>query len=424
MGPLLYHERGRVHMAIREPITRWRWARKTFQVPKEMAAASATLWLYLRQTPWNRENLNILLNDQALETLEPDTYPQDNWVWHSVHLLASALRVGKNIVTLHSESLTRSGWSVGVELGHAQPMSAISFDRGCSWNADGIADIGGGEYVVRLRSHAKVPPDPVPQLVYEQSDHPRLREWRDLVPAAIRDISDRAAQLTALRAWVSRCWRHQSQGTVYTPWDAPTILDWTRRQQTVDGVPIAMCVHYGSLFASLCMTLGHTTRCVVTTGAIGEPNGHFMVEVWDPARSAWQLHDPNTDTHYVDPHVLSAVEVHERVLAGQSLHELIRRTADAAPLSPGHQQFYDDQVLTGNTFRHLALWRSNDFVSSPTSAPLAHGSVGYVETDLIWFVAPTAQDMAMFPYRIMDRDFFTAPPHATASAAAAQGDAT
>jgi hypothetical protein len=68
-------------------------------------------------------------------------------------------------------------------------------------------------------------------------------------------------------------------------------------------------------------------------------------------------------------------------------------------------------------YRHVALWRRNDFISDPSAAPPSHGDICFNETDLIWYTpdAAASAEVAMFPGRQRQRRWFTQSPSSTAT---------
>src|SRR5690606_7838686 len=104
MGPLLYHERGRGHLSIGEPITRCRWPRKTFRITDDLAVADAALGLNVLHSLWNPVRLDVLLQVHRLGSLDPGACPADDWTWRAIQVPASALRLGEIAVTLRSDA--------------------------------------------------------------------------------------------------------------------------------------------------------------------------------------------------------------------------------------------------------------------------------------------------------------------------------
>jgi hypothetical protein len=286
----------------------------------------------------------------------------------------------------------------------------------------GASSVLRGEYLVRLRVNARELRDPPPpRILYEDARHPRVRELRELVPARIRAIRDPFQQVLTLRTWVARAWTYEAFGSIYAPWDPATVLAWTRggwghgRPR-----PIAMCVHYGMVFATLASALGHAARGLAITENINGPNGHFMTEIWDRDRGRWVAHDPNFDLHYRDGggsrsggEPMSGVELADAARAGTLTGSAMVRGGGFRSDCPRLNGLLRSKLATGKSFAAVGVWRCNDVISRPASAPPSHGSVIYCETDLVWYApasAPVAAAMGMFPYRTTSRGYFAAPP--------------
>ncbi|OHB80368.1 MAG: hypothetical protein A2V98_04760 [Planctomycetes bacterium RBG_16_64_12] len=414
MSQLFFTERGRALLSHSEEITRWRWARKRITLPSPAAEAKADLWLLAQMYEENRQPLAVHVNGQLLGRIDPDprlaTFP----VWSRVEVPAGRLTQSVNEIEFRCDAPAMNAWMLAIEPGHCDPQSFLSFDQGRSWQNEqmGMHNVLRGEYLIRLRSHSERLSDPAPpEIIYENPEHPRVRESLGLVPAAIRDIGDPWKQLRALRTWVAQSWGHRSAGNVYTPWDPWTILDWAKenRGQGRDDT-ICMCVHFATLFAALAAALGHRARCVVIAEKLDEATGHFMTEVWDRSSRRWVLHDPNYDVHYVDGHPLSAIDLAERSHQGRSFEKWVV-AGKGMPLGPARvTDAFRDYFASGRSFRHVAVWSANQYVSAPAAAPPNHGSIAYCETEIVWY-SPAAMDLApMFPYRASQRAYFDREP--------------
>jgi len=411
MSRLFLSERGRMLLANNEEITRWRWARKRFLLPKTAAETPGDLWLCLRTGEENRLPLGVHLNGSLLGRVKPETHPRGNYWWARVQAPPRRLRTGANCVELRCGASAMGAWMLGLENGHARPDSFVSTDRGRTWRNRrmGIRNVLQGEYLIRLRSHAARLRDPRPPAIkYEDTRHPRVTEAQRLIPERIRRIRDPWKQILALRTWVATRWSHRPFGPCYTPWDPWTILDWadSNRGHGQRGT-IVMCVHFGTLLAALAAALGHRSRCVVVTEDVNTPSGHFMTEVWDRRLKKWILHDPNYDLHYEDGAPLSAVDLADRAHTALSFRSFVR-AGKGQPSGPRRiVEYFNRYYRTGRGFQHTGVWSANQFVSDPTAAPPNHGSVCYTETDIVWY-NPRGLDLApMFPYRVDDRSYFS-----------------
>jgi hypothetical protein len=274
-----------------------------------------------------------------------------------------------------------------------------------------------------------------PPVIYEDVSHPRLREVRELIPARIRTMRDPWAQVLSLRTWLAQAWIYEAFGSSYSPWDPATVLAWTKGNWGHGRArPIAMCVHYGITFTSLAAALGHRSRGLVITESVNGPCGHFMSEIWDKARGKWVTHDPNFDLHYEDERgvPLSGVELADRARTRRvkSVKGTVRTVKENVTPKPWTARIHrgpgftsdcprlngllNDKLATGDSFAVVGVWRLNNVIAEPASAPPNHGSVVYGETDFIWY-APGGDisGTEMFPHHVSDRAFFEAPPPRT-----------
>jgi hypothetical protein len=165
------------------------------------------------------------------------------------------------------------------------------------------------------------------------------------------------------------------------------------------------------VFASLAAALGHRSRGVAITENINGPNGHFMTEIFDHDLSKWVAHDANFDLHYENGQPMSIVDLADRAHAGQSLKTMMRRGNGFTSDCPRLNGLLNRKLATGQSFASIAVWRANNVISDPAAAPPNHGSVIYCETDLIWYTPNgDASNVAMFPHRTADREYFLTPP--------------
>jgi hypothetical protein len=411
MSRLFFTERGRILLHANEEIARRRWARKLLRVDRQ--PSSAQLWLFVRSYPGNREPLRIDVNGKRVGVLKADAGAESAWQWRDVPLRSDAIHRGVNEVVLRSESAAMNSWMLGIEPGHSNPKSFLSFDRGGSWQNENLGATGvlRGEYLIRLRGDDDRREPALPKVVYENPKHPGKRELAQLVPESIRAMRDRWRQVLALRTWVVSAWTYEAFGRSYSPHDPATVLAW-KRDNWGHGYenPIAMCVHYGFVLSSLATALGHASRGVAITQDVNSPHGHFMTEIWDDRRKKWVAHDASYDLHYEIDHPLSAIELADEARE-KSFRAKQRRGPGFTSNDPRLLAILNEQLITGRSFRHVGVWRSNDIISNPPSAPPSHGSLNYCETDFIWYL-PSGDDneLAMFPYRTSDRGYFARPP--------------
>lgn len=402
-------------IANNEEITRWRWVKKALTLPATAVRADAELWFCVHQYVGSREPLQVDLNGRPLGRLAAHGEPCARWDWLRLPVPAGRLKTGQNEIVLRCETPAMNAWVLAVENGHRDPRSYVSNDRGRTWrnSAMGAHNILRGEYIIRLRSLAPgLQPRTPPVVVHEDSRHPRVQELLTLIPVETRRIGDRWKQVLSLRSWLSQQWPHCPHGASYAPWDPWTILDWTKR----DGghtlkTKIAMCVHFGSMFAALVSALGHKARCIINTRGLGTSDGHFMTEVWSDAFGKWVLHDGNIDVHYEENgRPFSAFELADRAHRGLTLEKCIRSGPGLARQPPHLADFYKNIILTGKGWNLTGVWTRNNYISDPTAAPPNHGSVAYAETDIVWYNPPGMDLTPMFPYCQSDRSWFDRQP--------------
>jgi hypothetical protein len=409
---LILHERGRVLRDHPQEITRWRPVRKWFDIPAgSQPAIGATLWLLLAG-PRDPVELRLGWDGRPLTVMPADSPP--GWRWCAIDVAADVCGPGRHVLQLESSNIAMSGWAVALAPQPAGEHSEVSSDGGATWRAHGKAYHAGlqGEFVVRLRLHDE--DDRVPEVVYEQSESAAVAALREMAPLTIRTQPDPWQQALDLRHWLAAQWVHHAGEAVYAPWEPATIMDWSHRGDRAWDRPVtAMCVHFGAAFVALAAALGHVARCAAVADALNSPNGHFVAEVFDAARQQWVLHDPNLDLHYeLDGRPLALVDLADRVRQGLDCTRLAQTGPAFDSLPPHLHRLTGEFLLTGRSYRHVALWRRNDFISDPSAAALSHGDLCFNETDLIWYT-PDAQaraEVAMFPGRQSQRRWFTQAP--------------
>ena len=414
-GELFLSERGHVSPSQCEELTHYRRARKELVLPPAATERPADLYCLLRRWPHYNDPLHGAINGWPFHVEATEGYPFLRWVKVQVPNGGGVLRAGVNRVELWTDSRHQNSWTVALEGGHASPRSFLSTDGGASWQNErmGACHVQRGEYVVRLRcdlppaSAPPPPPSPHVPFVWEQPDHPRLAELRELISPAIRQRAavDSWQAARELASWVSRAWPYTNvtDADRYTPWDPWTILAGHDRRA------FRMCVHYGIVFTCASLALGIPCRCVVTSDSFTGKAGHFICEVWDERFNQWSAVDPNLDAVFIDET--------GRPLAAHELHGRGDQLASAARLGPGaayHERrlgaFLHGQVLTGKCFRLTGVWKRNDFISRPDQTPPAHGQEAYCETEIVWRAGAAAdEETGMFPY-VMDEAWFAQPP--------------
>jgi hypothetical protein len=335
-------------------------------------------------------------------------------LWHTVTLPPGVLVAGLNTFEFWCNAPAMTGWGLALEHGHAQPESYVSDDGGLTWRNRKMSylNASSGEYLVRVRLAEGADPPP-PAMVWETPTHPRLANLRQQMPAAALDErAPRLQRLQALSTWLSQSWPHTHSGhaSLYTPWDAETILAWGGQQRGHDGRrPITMCVHYGVSFVTACQALGLPARCAIFTSEINLFDGHFAAEAWVEEYQKWVFIDPNADALFMRAGVPLAVTEVQAVRA--HVAELVHWGPGAAGQRavPHMEAFVQENMLAGLYLRRRSLWPRADFLSHPEYSPPGHGSTAYAETSLVWETNDRDQGFGMFPY-FGDAAYFDAPP--------------
>ncbi|MCE9589978.1 MAG: transglutaminase-like domain-containing protein [Planctomycetes bacterium] len=415
MSRLFATDHGRIINALGEELTRWRWAKKELRLPAAAAGAPAELWIFVHAYPGSRQPLHVQLNGKKIGDITPPTPRHNGWLWLSLRVPRGRLRAGVNTITLHSDGDAMNSWALGLEPGKPNPHNSVSHDAGKTWRRDamGLFNLLSGQYIVRLRVEAPSLHDPkLPAVVYENPKHPRVKSLPAALPASIRNQRDPWRQVLDLQAWVSNAWTYRG-GTLYTPWDPLTILDWGRHDRGHGWKgPIGFCVHYGTAMVGLAGALGHKARCVAVSGNLNTHMGHFMTEVWSDRHDKWVLHDPTVDAHFeYGGRPLSLWELTDLRHAG--LMPRVTPRTGRAHREP-HKSNLRNFIADCRVLDLAGVWLRNDFVSDPTAAASSHGHVIYCETEWVWYLTAGrpegARSAAMFPHRTGDRAYFDAPP--------------
>ena len=93
MSRLFYSDRGRALRTHCEEITRWRWARKTFDLPAAAVDAPADIWLSL--WPYAHHGgipLEVIVNGRPQASLLPLSETAGGWGWYKVSLASVPTR--------------------------------------------------------------------------------------------------------------------------------------------------------------------------------------------------------------------------------------------------------------------------------------------------------------------------------------------
>ncbi len=406
----LYHtEEGRVIPSLCEELTRFRWARKTLDLPA--TSAPADVFVLARAYPGHTGPLRLAVNGGealAVQPAGPGVYQ-----WYRVQVEAGALREGSNHFDLWTETTAMDGWSLALEAGHASPGSELSDDGGVTWRRERMGYLNAvlAEYVLRVRVEEGEDPPP-PAMVWEDPGSPRVQSLRERLPAGAREGGDTLARARVLSSWLAAGWEHTSsaRGHLYGPWDAETALSWGPARRGHNGRrPILMCVHYAASLVSACQAVGIPARCAALTEAVNGSNGHFVAEVWAPEWERWVVVDPNLDALFVEDGVpMSMAEIQSAGTAIGARMEFGAGTAFQRTF-PHMIEFLEQNLERGLCFRHRSLWHRADLLSRPRFSPPGHGSLSYCETGLVWERRDLERGFGMFP-SFGDSGWFDAPP--------------
>lgn len=409
MSKLYYSETGNVVPALCEELTDYRHAKKILHLAG--TRSSARLFLLARAYPGSELPLRISVNGTEILSLSPVS--PDVYLWHTVPVASSLLVSGANVFEFWTDAHAMNAWSLALENGHKEPKSFVSTDGGKTWRNEkmGYLNVSRGEYVVRVRLGEDDDPAP-PAMVWEDPNSPRLDWLRQMLPSDALQSSPTLDRVRTLTTWVCTRWeyRNLSNGVIYAPWDAETIVAWGKAGRGHDGrEPIVMCVHYAVTLVSCCMAAGIPARCAAFTGAINGCNGHFTAEVWFEDLGKWVMVDPTLDAIlFKDGVPLSVKEIQQ---TGSKL-------IDLAEWGPGYEfqiknpliaPWIRDTFANGVCFRYRSVWPRTDFLTHPELAPPGHGSTSYCETNLVWEKEDLQQGFGMFPY-FGEEDYFDAPP--------------
>lgn len=410
MSKLYFSEQGYIIPTLCEELTTFRRARKVLNLPA--TNQNAKLFLLARPYPGTEYPLRISVNQVEIQPLL--SKHAKSYIWFEVPLASNLLKQGENIFEFWSDSTAMNAWSLGLESGHAHPNSFISDDCGQNWRAEkmGFQNVVLGEYVVRVRLEEGQDPDP-PRMIWEDLTSPRTLSLRKQLPEQAIHETNLMKQVRILTAWLSTSWPHVDTyvSSLYTPWDAETILAWGKYQLGHDQrTPVTMCVHYAVAFVSSCMALQIPARCVIGTDSINGFGGHFLAEVWFEDFNKWVLVDPNLDVIFEKSGVPLSLD--ELRASGDS-------ALDLAVWGPGtryqkrfpHIEAFinSSQIQSTQWAVHRSIWPRTDFLTRPELSPPAHGATAYSEINLIWETKDLHEGLGMFPY-FADKEYFNNGP--------------
>lgn len=329
--------------------------------------------------------------------------------WYSLDIPADLLIEGKNRIEIWSNGDAMDAWTIAMDnQANADSDSFLSIDQGNNWTANhkGRLAVSRGEYLVRIRLEEGVDEMPV-NWVDGDFLHPRLSAMHRLIPSDVNSAASTLNKARLLSSWVSQSFEYMCaspKSTLYTPWDAATILSWGKSQKGQNGErPMVFCVHYAVVFITACQALGIHARGAVFTEQINSFNGHFAAEVWIPEFKKWVFVDPNIDAIFImDGKPLSVTEL-------RSLPDL----EPFAHFGPGYAyQMQNPAIeefmkiyLNGRFMKLRGIWPRADFLSHPELTPPGHGSLAYCEPDIIW---EESSNLAMFP-SLVEPAYFDCP---------------
>jgi transglutaminase-like putative cysteine protease len=409
VSQLFCTETGRFWPALGEELAYNRWARKVLHLPR--TELPATLFVLARPHSLTSPPLRVSVNGVDTTPQAPTTTA---WEWLSLVVHPRLLRTGPNRIEVRCDSVAMDGWSLALELGHADPASFLSRDGGRSWQNGrlGFADLAPGEYAVRVRLHEGSDPSP-PAFVWER-DLSSLERLLALVPRAVTRPGQTLDQAARISTWVSRQWDYYRESPLPAPWDPATIITWGRARQGHGGYRARVhCVHYAVTFAMLCNAAGIPARCSALVGSMtpreDADTGHFVAEVWAREYQKWVLVDPTLDGLAIDGRQpFSVQEVQSRASA---LNSIMRWGAGHARQLRGTtlRHWTESVFLPGRWLGYRALWPRMDLVTRPDLAAASHGAMAYSETSLVWEDRALDHGFGMFGL-FAPEEYFSAPP--------------
>ncbi|MGI6277093.1 MAG: transglutaminase-like domain-containing protein [Brevefilum fermentans] len=405
MSTLYYSEQGFVSPNNCEEINYFRRAFKSIILPETNTPAE--LFILARPHDMGVPPLKILVNGQLTLEIKPEGN-EPAFRWYKVTIPESDLLAGRNSFQIWSDGSGMNAWTIAFDQSiDGSQESYLSLDAGSTktWRNKGRTNQQAGEYVLRIRIDEGQDPEP-PRFAWEPPDHPRLAYLRNLIPEEIKSSDSLMTKVHQLSTWVASSFEYRSSAlaSLYTPWDAETILAWGKTQKGQNGqLPIVMCVHYAIVYITACQSLGIKSRPAVFTEDLGGFNGHFAAETWIPNLNKWIFVDPNLDAIFYqndEPMTVSALKSYE------DWKPFVRfgKGFDYQKKNPAIEEFMNI-YLNGRFAKKRAIWSRADFLAHPELTPPGHGSLAYCETDLIW---QNDASLAMFPYHV-DQSYFDQP---------------
>lgn len=407
MSKLYYQDQGFVIPTNCEEVAGLRRAVKYLSLPK--TAYPAKLFFEARPRSMDAVPLHIAINRFEIPPVVPEgSIPAFRWYERTIP--PEYLHEGLNSIELWTHSGVDHAWTLALD-GTTPEISNsfVSVDGGVTWSDRQLGRFNRdrGSYLVRVRLEERQ--DPTPKAwIGEEFSHPRLAEIRAMLPNTVPNASTTLEKIRILSAWISQSWEYCSSlySSLYTPWDAATILAWGSSKQGQNGQrPMVMCVHYSIVLITACQALGIHARGNAFTEAINSFNGHFAAEVWLPELQKWIFVDPNVDAIFFDKGIpLSIAEMHS--YAGDLAPYVEFGPGFAYQMQNSAIQDFMNIYLNGRFMRLRGMWPRSDFLSHPERTPPGHGSLAYCETDFVW---EPDEGLEMFPH-FASSDYFNAAP--------------
>lgn len=395
MSKLYYRDNGFVIPDLCEEVNFSRRIVKILNLPK--TGSPGKLFLLARPHSLKSPLLYVSINESIpLEITATGSVPA--YFWYSQDIPADLLKEGNNRIEIWSQGDAMDAWTIAMDNQANEDCSSfLSIDQGNNWTAihKGRLAVSRGEYLIRIRLEEGADPMPV-EWVDGDFAHSRLSTLRNLMPSELRSASSTLYKARLLSGWVSQSFEYtcaSEKSSLYTPWDAATILSWGKSQKGQNGErPMAFCIHYAVVFIAACQAIGIHARGAVFTEHINSFNGHFAAEVWMPEYKKWVFVDPNIDAVFLmDGKPLSVTEL-----------RLLPDLGPFACFGPGYAYQRQNPAivefmkiyLNGRFMRLRGIWPRADFLSHPELTPPGHGSLAYCETDFVW---EENSELAMFP---------------------------
>ncbi|MDP6450342.1 MAG: hypothetical protein QF773_05960 [Lentisphaeria bacterium] len=367
MNSLLFHaENGRLEPGSFYPCDIPAIVRVVVSVPEVEAAE---IFVMAQKNDAGAAPFKVMLNGQSYE-LDTDVVGRVQWL--RCQDVGAHVCIDANDLT----ALPQPGWDLAMEPASSCPLIRLRVHTDATLGRQRLPSYG----------------DPVIEATAE--------EWLALLPENLRKLEkDKVWDWAwALAGFLAQAWPY-SNGSLYAPWDARTLLTWGDgdTREKLEALPTMICVHYAVAFIQFATAMRLPVRAVVTTSDINDTAGHFIAEIWLEAHRNWAMIDPTLHLCFKqkDGRPLSAVELWE---CREKLEVMAVTGEGFSSVNEKLEAYYRDYCLTGEAYRMHGVWNRHDWIDRPELAPPAHGTTLYAETDIIWCASSDNwEELSMFP---------------------------